>query len=273
MNFEHFQADTNLSTSLDSTSTALVTGASRGIGRGIALALAKAGWRVGVNYSSNQASAEETLALIRSTGGRAEIIQGDVANSMHRVALVDFMLAKFGRLDALINNAGVAPESRDDLLDASESAYDRVMGINLKGPYFLAQLAAKKMLAQIAAGTIPRGFIVNISSVSAYAVSTNRGEYCVSKAGMAMMTQLFAARLANDGIFVNEIRPGVIETDMTGPVKEKYDKLLSDGLAPIRRWGQPQDVGACVSAILSGAFPYTTGQVFDVDGGYHIRRL
>ncbi len=252
---------------------ALVTGASRGIGRGIAVALAKSGWRVGINFASNQSAADETLALVRAAGGTAEIIPGDVANRVQRQTMIDRTLVLFGRFDALINNAGVAPESRDDLLDGSEAAYDRVMNINLKGPYFLSQIAAKLMLSQIAAGTIPRGFIINISSVSAYAISTNRGEYCVSKAGMAMMTGLFASRLANENIVVHDVRPGVIETDMTEAVKAKYDKLLAEGLTPIRRWGQPEDVGACVAAILSGAFSYSTGQVFDVDGGYHLRQL
>ena len=252
---------------------ALVTGASRGIGRGIAVSLAKAGWRIGVNFASNQAAALETLALVNAAGGSGELIHGDVADAHQRVAMIDATLAAFGRLDALINNAGVAPETRDDLLDATEAAYDRVMNINLKGPYFLSQLAAKRMLAQISRGTIPRGFIINISSVSAYAISTNRGEYCVSKAGMAMMTRLFATRLANEKIAVHDVRPGVIETDMTGAVKEKYDELFAAGLTPIRRWGQPEDVGACVAAILSGAFAYSTGQVFDVDGGYHLRQL
>ena len=252
---------------------ALVTGASRGIGRGIAISLVKAGWRVVVNYASNQAAANETLELIRAVGGVAEAVQGDVADACQRKAIVDFSLRQFGRLDALINNAGVAPDSRDDLLDATESTFDRVMNINLKGPYFLAQIAAREMLAQIRSGSIERGFIINISSVSAYAVSTNRGEYCVSKAGMAMMTRLFATRLANEKIFVHEVRPGVIETDMTGAVRAKYDALIRDGLSPIERWGQPEDVGACVAAILGGAFPFSTGQVFDVDGGYHLRRL
>lgn len=252
---------------------ALVTGASRGIGRGIAVALAKSGWRVGINFASNQSAADETLALVRAAGGTAEIIPGDVANRVQRQTMIDRTLVLFGRFDALINNAGVAPESRDDLLDGSEAAYDRVMNINLKGPYFLSQIAAKLMLSQIAAGTIPRGFIINISSVSAYAISTNRGEYCVSKAGMAMMTGLFASRLANENIVVHDVRPGVIETDMTEAVKAKYDKLLAEGLTPIRRWGQPEDVGACVATILSGAFSYSTGQVFDVDGGYHLRQL
>ena len=251
----------------------LVTGASRGIGRGIALALAQNGWRVGVNYASNSVAARETVEAIRKSGGAAEALQGDVASADDRAAMLDFMLLKFGRLDALVNNAGVAPETRGDLLDASESAYDRVMNINLKGPYFLSQSAARLMIEQIKRGSIARGYIVNISSVSAYAASTQRGEYCVSKAGVAMMTKLFAARLAGEPIFVHEIRPGVIETDMTGEVREKYQKLLDEGLTPIKRWGLPQDIGACAAAILRGDFPYSTGQVFDVDGGFHLRRL
>jgi 3-oxoacyl-[acyl-carrier protein] reductase len=252
---------------------ALVTGASRGIGRGIAVALAKAGWRVGVNYASNKTAAQETLERVREVGGSGELIPGDVADAAQRRNMIDATLAGFGRFDALINNAGVAPESRDDLLDATEAAYDRVMNINLKGPYFLSQLAAKLMLSQIASGSIPHGYIINISSISAYAISTHRGEYCVSKAGLAMLTRLFATRLANEKISVHDVRPGVIETDMTFAVKAKYDALFAAGLTPIRRWGQPEDVGACVAAILSGAFPYSTGQVFDVDGGYHLRQL
>lgn len=252
---------------------ALVTGGSRGIGRGICVSLAMNGWHVGVNFAGNAAAAQETLELVKQAGGSGEIVQGDVADTAQRKYLIDFMLQRFGRFDALINNAGVAPETREDLLDASETSYDRVMNINLKGPYFLSQLAAREMIAQIKAKKIERGYIVNISSVSAYAVSVNRGDYCLSKSGMAMMTKLFATRLANEGITVHEVRPGVIATDMTGGVKEKYDKLLAEGLSPIRRWGQPEDVGACVAAILRGDFPYSTGQVFDVDGGFHLQRL
>ena len=251
----------------------LVTGASRGIGRGIALSLAQIGWRVGVNYASNEAAARETVEAIRKSGGAAEALQGDVANADDRTAMLDFMLLKFGRLDALVNNAGVAPDKREDLLEASESAYDRVMNINLKGPYFLSQAAARLMLEQIKRGSIARGYIINISSVSAYTASVQRGEYCVSKAGVAMMTQLFASRLAGEHIFVHEIRPGVIETDMTAGVREKYQKLLDEGLTPIKRWGLPEDIGLCAAAILRGDFPFSTGQVFDVDGGFHLRRL
>jgi NAD(P)-dependent dehydrogenase (short-subunit alcohol dehydrogenase family) len=258
----------------------LVTGGSRGIGRGICVALAKLGWRVGINYTSKADAAQGTLALVeQAAGGGAHpssagaVAQGDVANTAQRKYLVDFMLQRFGRLDALVNNAGVAPEVRADLLEASESSFDRLISINLKGPYFLSQLAASAMIEQIKAGKIERGIIVNISSISAYTASVNRGDYCISKAGIAMMTKLFATRLADEKILVYEVRPGVIATDMTGPVKAKYDKLLAEGLAPIRRWGQPEDVGACVAAILRGDFPYSTGQVFDVDGGFHLQRL
>jgi len=255
------------------TPAVLVTGGSRGIGRGICVALARIGWRVGINYASNAAAAQEALALVLQAGGSGEIVQGDVANTAQRKYLVDFMLQRCGRLDALVNNAGVAPEARADILEASEASYDRVMAINLKGPYFLTQIAARAMIEQIKSGKISRGCIVNISSISAYTASVNRGEYCVSKAGISMMTKLFATRLADEKINVYEVRPGVIATDMTGPVKAKYDKLFAEGLTPIRRWGQPEDVGACVAAILRGDFPYSTGQVFDVDGGFHLQRL
>jgi NAD(P)-dependent dehydrogenase (short-subunit alcohol dehydrogenase family) len=251
----------------------LVTGGSRGIGRGICIALAKSGWRIGINYAGNAVAAQETKDLVAQAGGVGEPVQGDVSNTAQRKYLVDFMRERFGRMDALINNAGVAPEKREDLLEAGEASFDRVLSINLKGPYFLSQLAARYMIEQVKSGTIPNGYIVNISSVSAYAASVNRGDYCLSKAGIGMMTSLFAARLAMEKIAVHEVRPGVIATDMTGPVKAKYDALLSDGLAPIRRWGQPEDVGACVAAILSGAFPYSTGQVFNVDGGFHMKTL
>jgi NAD(P)-dependent dehydrogenase (short-subunit alcohol dehydrogenase family) len=174
-----------------------------------------------------------------------------------------------GPVDLLVNNAGVAPDVRADLLDATEESFDRVIGINLKGPYFLTQLVAQQMIA-----TGVPGKIITISSVSAYAPSTNRGDYCLAKAGLAMMTKLYAARLAEHGITVYEVRPGIIATDMTGPVKAKYDRLIhEDGITPIRRWGQPEDVGKAVVAIAQGLLPFSTGQVIDVDGGFHIRTL
>ena len=250
---------------------ALVTGASRGIGRATAIALARdAGFDVVVNYASNQAAAEEVLREIESlgNGSRAVIVQADVANADQRKHLVDQTLASFGRIDLLVNNAGVAPSVRADLLDASEESFDRLININLKGPYFLTQLVARKMIEQARPAQI-----VNITSVSAYAASTNRGDYCVAKAGLAMMTKLFAARLAEYGINVYEIRPGIIETDMTGPVKAKYDQMIADGLTPIARWGKPDDVARAVVAVATDLLPFSTGEVINVDGGFHLRRL
>jgi 3-oxoacyl-[acyl-carrier protein] reductase len=256
--------------------TALVTGGSRGIGRGIALELARAGCSVAINYAGNLEAATEALALVQAAGGEGMIVQGDVAVPADRVRLVMETVARFGRLDLLVNNAGVAPKVRADLLDAGEESFDRLFAINLKGPFFLTQLAAKQMLKQAPDAEGFRGRIVNVTSISAYTASINRGDYCMVKAGLAMMTKLFADRLANDGINVYEIRPGVIATDMTGGVKEKYDKLIlhdERGITPIRRWGQPQDVGRAVRAIAEDRFPFSTGAVFDVDGGFHLQRL
>ena len=254
--------------------TALVTGASRGIGRGIAIELARAGCRVAINYASNSAAAAEALGLVRAAGGEGILIQGDVAVAADRARLVAETTAQFGRLDLLVNNAGVAPTVRADLLDAGEESFDRLYAINLKGPYFLTQLVAKQMLGQERDTEGFRGRIVTISSISAYTASINRGDYCVVKAGLAMMTKLFADRLANDGINVYEIRPGIIATDMTGGVKEKYDRLIIEqGITPIRRWGVPEDVGRAVRAIAEDRFPFSTGAVFDVDGGFHLHRL
>jgi NAD(P)-dependent dehydrogenase (short-subunit alcohol dehydrogenase family) len=173
----------------------------------------------------------------------------------------------------LVNNAGIAPPKRVDILEATEQSFDRVMEVNLKGPYFLTQLAANWMVRQKTDHPERSFRIVNISSISAYTSSTSRGEYCLSKAGVAMMTKLYADRLAEYGIGVFEIRPGIIATDMTSPVKEKYDKLISDGLTPIKRWGQPEDVAKAIRAIAQGLFDFSTGQVLDVDGGFHLRRL
>ena len=179
---------------------------------------------------------------------------------------------EFGRLDLLVNNAGVAPELRADLLEASEESFDRVLGINLRGPYFLTQAAAKLIIESPPLDGAAQA-VVNITSISAFAVSTNRGDYCIAKAGLAMMTRLYAVRLAEFGVGVFEIQPGVIATDMTGAVQAKYDALFAQGLAPINRWGQPDDIGRAVVAIALGAFPYSTGQVFQVDGGFHLRSI
>jgi 3-oxoacyl-[acyl-carrier protein] reductase len=256
--------------------TALVTGASRGIGRGIAVELARAGCRVAINYVGNAEAAAEALSLVKAAGGDGFVAQGDVALAADRERLVDQTVRNFGRIDLLVNNAGVAPKVRADLLDAGEESFDRLFAINLKGPYFLTQQVARKMLQQDRDAEGFRGRIVNITSISAYTASVNRGDYCMVKAGLGMMTKLFADRLANDSINVYEVRPGVIATDMTGGVKEKYDKLIlrdQPGITPIRRWGQPEDVGRAVRAIVEDRFPFSTGAVFDIDGGFHLHRL
>jgi NAD(P)-dependent dehydrogenase (short-subunit alcohol dehydrogenase family) len=252
---------------------ALVTGAGRGIGRGIALALARSAWTVSVNYHSNAAAADESVATIRQAGGEAVAVQADIAVAADRVRLVEQVMADYGRIDLLVNNAGMAPRQRVDILETSEASYDEVMAVNLKGPFFLTQLVAKTMIELLAQGTIDAPKIVNIGSMSAYTSSTNRAEYCLSKAGMGMMTMLFADRLAQHGINVYEVRPGIIATDMTSAVVEKYDRLISDGLTPIRRWGQPEDVAQVVVAIAEGYLPFSTGEVINVDGGLHFHRL
>ncbi|MDX2080914.1 MAG: 3-ketoacyl-ACP reductase [Terrimicrobiaceae bacterium] len=255
---------------------ALITGASRGIGRGIALSLARTGTHdLVINYAGNEAAARECQALATEAGGgriRVEICQGDISVAADRERLLEFTRSTFGRLDVLVNNAGVAPNVRADLLEAGEESFDRLISINLKGPYFLTQAAAKWMIDGPAHPEFPKA-IVNITSISVYTASVNRGDYCIAKAGLAMMTKLFAARLAEFRIGVFEIRPGVIETDMTGPVKEKYDKLFAEGLTPINRWGRPDDIGRAVAAVATGAFPYSTGEVINVDGGFHLHIL
>lgn len=252
---------------------AIVTGASRGIGKGIAISLAKAGHDIVINYCSNNASALQAKQEIAALGAKCEIVQADVSIADDRARLVGFAKDNFGRCDLLVNNAGVAPSKRMDLLEATEESFERVMNINLKGPYFLTQLIANWMIEQRKEFPDRSCRIVNIGSISAYTSSPGRGEYCVSKAGMAMMTGLYADRLAEFGIGVYEIRPGIIETDMTIAVKDKYDKLIAGGLTPIKRWGKPEDVGNAVCAIAEGKLDFSTGQVIDVDGGFHLRRL
>jgi 3-oxoacyl-[acyl-carrier protein] reductase len=251
--------------------TALITGASRGIGRAIALALASEGFNIIINYASNTSAAQKTQSEVEARGAKAHAIQADIGQSSDRQRLAEAAWNAFGRIDLLVNNAGVAPAVRADLLEATEDSFDRVIGINLKGPYFLTQLIVKKMLHAKPVGS-PK--IVNISSLSADTASTNRGDYCIAKAGMAMMTKLYAARLAEHGINVYEIRPGIVETDMTAAVKSKYEKMiLEEKITPIARWGQPEDVAKAVVAIARDLFPYSTGDVFHVDGGFHVRRL
>jgi 3-oxoacyl-[acyl-carrier protein] reductase len=252
---------------------ALVTGSSRGIGRGVALELGRRGHDVVVNYLRSSHAADEVVAEIAAGGGRAVAVRGDVGLAADRAALIDETFRQFRRLDVLVNNAGITSPGRRDLLEATEASWDLVFETNLKGPFFLAQLAAKSMIAAIQAGQISRGLIVNVSSISAYAATTNRADYCMAKAAMQMMTWLLADRLAAHGIRVFEISPGIIASDMTAPVKDKYDKLIAEGLTPIRRWGTPADVAKAVVALTSEAFLFSTGDRINVDGGFHIRRL
>ena len=258
---------------------ALITGASRGIGRGIALHLAKLGHDLVINYASNEPAARRTAADCLAAGKtiRAEPCQADISRAADREKLIAFTRQNFGRLDLLVNNAGVAPTVRADLLEATEESLDRLLAINVKGPYFLTQAVAKWMIEQVAAASasdppyLPK--IITISSLSAYTASTQRGDYCLSKAALSMLTPLFATRLAGHGINVYEIRPGLIATDMTGPVKDKYDQLIAAGLTPIQRWGTPEDVAKAVAAIAQDLLPFSTGEVLYVDGGFHLRRL
>jgi len=257
---------------------ALVTGASRGIGRAIAIELARLGYDVMINYLSNLEAAEETrntAQLAGAQGTRVGLCQADVANASDRERLINATRSEFGRLDLLVNNAGIAPSMRVDLLEASEEEFDHLIAVNLKAPYFLSQAAARWMIEQRDTGAIQdySPAIINISSISAFAGSPERGAYCVSKAGLAMMTCLYALRLADDGISVYEIRPGVIETDMTANVKDKYDRMIEAGLTPIKRWGTPEDVADAVAAIATGRLRFSTGEVINVDGGFHLRRL
>ena len=258
---------------MSSNRVAIITGASRGIGKAITLAMAQSGLDVAINFASQQDSASQVQKEASRFGVRAELLQADVSQTADHVRVMEWLKEKFGRLDVLINNAGVAPKIREDMLIASEESFDRLMNINLRGPYFLTQRLARWMVDLRKTLTDYSPQILNISSVSAYASSPNRADYCLTKAGIAMMTQLFANRLAEFGIPVFEIRPGIIQTDMTAGVKDKYDRLIADGLTPIPRWGKPEDVAKAVSAIVQGSFPFSTGEVFNVDGGFHMRRL
>jgi len=257
---------------------AIVTGASRGIGKAISLELARLGYDLVVNRV--QPAVPETKAEAEGFGARCEFVQGDIGKAKDRNRLVETTKNKFGRCDMLVNNAGAAPLKRLDILEATEESFDRVIGMNLKGPYFLTQQVANWMVEQRRESSnrpldCARGAlrIVNIGSISAYTSSPSRGEYCISKAGMRMMTMLYADRLAEYNIGVFEICPGIIATDMTSAAKDKYDKLIAEGLTPIRRWGRPQDVAAAVGAIAEGRLDFSTGCAIDVDGGFHLRRL
>jgi NAD(P)-dependent dehydrogenase (short-subunit alcohol dehydrogenase family) len=252
---------------------ALVTGGTRGIGRGIAAALAGAGFNLAINGVRADDQVAEAIKSLERRGAEVLYCRGDVSITDDRHAVIAAVRERFGRLDVLVNNAGVAPYSRTDLLDATEESFVRLMRINLKGPYFLTQLAARWMIEQRQADANFAGVIINVSSVSATEASVNRGDYCISKAGLAMATQLWAARLAEHHISVYEVRPGVVRTDMTEGVAEKYDRLIAGGLTVERRWGTPDDVGRAVAVLARGELTYATGNVIHVDGGLTLRRL
>ncbi len=246
---------------------ALVTGGGRGIGLGISRRLASEGWRLAICGVRPQPAVEETLEDLRRQGAEVAYFQANIARTEDHGPLVDGIRQRFGGLHALVNNAGVAPLERADILEAGEESFDRLIGTNLRGPYFLTQRAARVMAEQARADAGYRGGVVFVTSISATVASVNRGDYCLSKAGLAMAARLWAVRLAEFGIPVYEVRPGVIRTDMTSAVTEKYDRLFAEGLALEPRWGTPEDVGAAVAALLRGDLPYATGQVLTVDGG------
>ncbi len=249
--------------------TVLVTGGGRGIGAGICEALARENWAIAFTGRKAGAEMQDRLSALRALGApAAAYFQSDVADITAHEALLDAVEKSLGPLAALVNNAGVAPTVRLDVLETTPESFDRLMGTNLRGPFFLTQAAARRFVAAKTPATI-----VNVGSISATVASVSRGEYCISKAGVAMATKLWAARLAEEGIRVYEVRPGVIHTDMTGAVREKYDRLLAEGLAPQARWGEPEDVGRAVAMLLRGDLAYSTGQVLQIDGGMTLQRL
>lgn len=252
---------------------ALITGGSRGIGFGVAECLAKEGYDLAINGMRNESQVQDALKALKIHGINVVYCQGDISNQDSRKAIIDKVKSTLGRLNVLINNAGVAPKERNDILEATQESFDYVVNTNLKGTYFLTQLVANWMVEQKQSDESFEGSIITVSSVSATVASTNRGEYCIAKAGLGMLTQLFAARLGEFRIPVYEIRPGVIATDMTAGVKEKYDKLFAEGLTVQQRWGLPEDIGKAAAGLARGDYPYSTGQVIMVDGGLTLQRL
>ena len=252
---------------------ALITGGSRGIGFGIAKHLAQNGFDLAVNGVREEKEVADALQELRNERADVLYCQGDVSLTSDRKKIIEQVKKHFSKLHVLVNNAGVAPKERKDILETSEESFDRLIATNLKSTYFLSQDVANWMIEQKKTDTSFSSCIINISSVSATAANINRGEYCVSKAGISMVTQLFAVRLGEFDIPVYEVRPGVIDTDMTAGVKEKYDTLIDEGLTVQKRWGYPDDVGKAVSALALGNFPYSTGQVIMVDGGLTLSRF
>lgn len=252
---------------------AFVTGSSRGIGLGIAEHLAQKGFDLAINGVRDESSVTEVLEQLRQFGTDVIYCQGSIADGDARTAMIANIKDHFGQLNLLVNNAGVAPSVRADILEATEESFDQVLNINLKGAYFLTQAVANWMIQQKTGNPYFQASIITVSSVSATVASINRGDYCISKAGLSMATQLFAVRLGEFGIPVYEVRPGIIKTDMTAGVTGKYDQLIANGLTVQPRWGLPDDVGRAVAAIAEGGFPYSTGQVFMVDGGLTLARL
>ncbi len=252
---------------------ALITGGTRGIGLGIARALAREGWNLLLSGQRTAAEVAGVLHELQETGVAVEYVAGNIAEASDRAAIVDRARSLYGCVHALVNNAGRAPRVRADIIDTTEDSFEDVLHTNLQGPYFLTQAIARDMLEHARSDAEFRGAIVFITSVSAQMVSINRGDYCISKAGLAMAAALFAVRLAPHGIPVYDVRPGVIATDMTSAVKEVYDRRIAEGLVPEGRWGQPDDVGRTVCALLRGDVPYATGSVIHVDGGLSVPRL
>lgn len=252
---------------------AIITGSGRGIGRGTAVELARHGWTIVINDVGNPEPPRETLEAVQAAGSDGMILLADITCAPDRERIVNDTLAAYGRIDLLVNNAGIGPRVRMDILEVGEQSLQEVMEVNLVGPFFLTQLVAKAMIDLIANKTVQSPKIINIGSISAFTSSTSRPEYCLSKAAVAMSTLLYADRLADEGINVYEIRPGIIMTPMTAVVKEKYDRLIAEGVTPIKRWGQPEDIGKTIVAIAEGYLPFSTGQVINVDGGFHIQRL
>ena len=252
---------------------AVVTGARQGIGKGIALALAHAGFDIVVADMLLDDVAAQTMTEVSALGAACKFVESDIANVDKRLDTTDKLFAAFGRVDTLVNNAGVQVRVRGDLLDVTPESYDRVMGVNLRGTFFLTQAVARQMIQQCDVPTPQHRSIVTISSANAYLVGADRPEYCFSKMSLSMMTKAFALRLGKHGIATYEIRPGIIRTAMTLPVKEKYDGWIANGLTPMARWGEPDDVGKTVATLASGLMPFSTGDAFHVDGGLHIQKL